>query len=448
MMLQSQATTTDLRPCKNGQFRTLMPILGGALALLILTTIPLSFPLLNYSLLLLKTSLESPASAASAAFRPQIFSSGNLSLLSALPCDLAIGDWIPNSNPKAPLPYTNDSCWAIHDHLNCLKYGRPDGGFLRWRWRPDGCELPSFNPAQFLELMRHKAFAFVGDNIARNHVQSLICLLSKLEYPIDVSPSRGEHFKKWKYMNYNFTVAFLWTTHLVKSKELTTGGVFNLYLDEYDEAWTSHIAGFDYLMISSGQWFLHPMFYYENGQVTGCHDCFLNNVTELGIYHGYRKAFRTAFKAILNSENYKGITYMRTFSPSHFENGLWNQGGNCLRTEPFKSKNTALEGMNLELYMTQMEEFRRAEREGRKKGFKLRLLDTTQAMWLRPDGHPSKYSHWPQGNENLNNDCIHWCLPGPIDIWSDFLLHMLKMEGIRSAQERVQFALQTELNQR
>ncbi|XP_023525891.1 protein trichome birefringence-like 19 [Cucurbita pepo subsp. pepo] len=447
-MLQVQAPT-DLRPGKNGQYRTLMAILGGALALLILITIPLTFPLLNYSLLLLKASLESPTSAASSAFRPQIFASGNLSIFSALPCDLAVGEWIPNSNPNAAPPYTNDTCWAIHEHLNCLKYARPDRGFLQWRWRPDGCELPAFNPAQFLELMRHKAFAFVGDNIARNHVQSLICLLSKVEYPIDVSPSRDEHFKKWKYMSYNFTMAFLWTTHLVKSQESSTKGVFDLYLDEFDEAWTSQIPGFDYVMISSGQWFLHPLYFHENGRVIGCHDCFLDNVTELGIYHGYRKAFRTAFKAILTSESFKGITYLRTFAPAHFENGPWNQGGNCLRTEPFKSKDSALEGMNLELYMTQMEEFRRAEREGRKKGIKFRLLDTTQPMWLRPDGHPSQYGHWPQGNESsLFNDCVHWCLPGPIDIWSDFLLHMVKLEGIRSAQERALLAHQTELNQR
>lgn len=249
-------------------------------------------------------------------------------------------------------------------------------------------------------------------------------------------------------MSYNFTMAFFWTSHLVKSEESTKTGIFNVYLDEFDEAWTSQMAGFDYMMISAGQWFLRPLLFHEHGRVIGCHDCFLNNVTELGIYHGYRRAFRTAFKAILSSESYRGITYMRTFAPPHFENGLWNEGGNCLRTEPFKSKESPLEGQNLELYMTQMEEFRRAEREGRKKGFKFRLLDTTQAMWLRPDGHPSKYGHWPQENVSLYNDCVHWCLPGPIDIWSDFLLHMLKMEGITSAQERAQFAHQTELNQR
>ena len=87
--------------------------------------------------------------------------------------------------------------------------------------------------------------------------------------------------------------------------------------------------------------------------------------------------------------------------------------------------------------MIQLEELEIAKKEGRKKGLEFRLFDTTQAMLLRPDGHPSRYGHWPNENVTLYNDCVHWCLPGPIDTWSDFLLGMLKMEGVRSAEERL-----------
>jgi hypothetical protein len=96
-----------------------------------------------------------------------------------------------------------------------------------------------------------------------------------------------------------------------------------------------------------------------------------------------------------------------------------------------------LEGINFELYMTQLEEFKLAEKEGKKRGLRFRLLDTTQAMLLRPDGHPSRYGHWPHENVTLYNDCVHWCLPGPIDTWNDFLLEMLKMEGVRSYEEKL-----------
>lgn len=93
-------------------------------------------------------------------------------------CDIFSGEWVPN--PEGPY-YTNTTCWAIHEHQNCMKYGRPDTDFMKWRWKPDGCELPIFNPSQFLEIVRGKSMAFVGDSVARNQMQSLICLLSRVK---------------------------------------------------------------------------------------------------------------------------------------------------------------------------------------------------------------------------------------------------------------------------
>ncbi|GKU97507.1 hypothetical protein SLEP1_g10649 [Rubroshorea leprosula] len=347
-------------------------------------------------------------------------------------CDIFSGEWVPN--PDAPY-YTNETCWAIQEHQNCMKYGRPDTGFMKWRWKPDGCELPIFNPVRFLEIVRGKSLAFVGDSVSRNQMQSLICLLSRVEYPLDDSFTLDQNSKQWKYKSYNFTVAHFWTTHLVRTKEVDGPSNFtliNLYLDESDPNWTSHIREFDYIVISSGNWFFRPSVFYENNQITGCLYGVLENVPVLPLYYGYRKAFRTAFRTINEMKNFKGITFLRTFSSPHFENGVWNQGGNCVRTVPFKSNETALEGENLELYKIQVEEFRVAEREGENTGKKFRLLDTTKVMLLRPDGHPSRYGHWPHEKRTLYNDCVHWCLPGPIDTLNDFLLVMLTMEEKRS----------------
>ncbi|XP_031107823.1 protein trichome birefringence-like 19 [Ipomoea triloba] len=359
-------------------------------------------------------------------------------------CDIFTGEWVPN--PNGPY-YTNDTCWAIHEHQNCMKYGRPDDGFMKWRWKPDGCDMPVFNPFQFLDIVRDKSLAFVGDSVGRNHMQSLICLLSRVEYPIDVSTSTDENFKRWKYTTFNFTMATYWSPFLVRTNQASSDGpthtgLFNLYLDEPDEEWTTQIDEFDYVIINAGHWFHRPGVYFENGRRVGCRFCQIEDVTDLPMAYGYQKAFRTAFKAINGLKHYKGITFLRTFAPSHFEGGEWNDGGNCVRRKPFRSSEAVLEGGDMELYLAEMEEFRAAEREGKKKGLRFRLLDTTQAMLMRPDGHPSRYGHWPQENVTLYNDCVHWCLPGPIDSWSDFLLHMLKMEGRRSYQEKLQFLQQ------
>ncbi|KAK4341380.1 hypothetical protein RND71_039881 [Anisodus tanguticus] len=356
-------------------------------------------------------------------------------------CDISIGEWIPN--PDGPY-YTNTTCWAIHEHQNCMKYGRPDTDFLKWRWKPKGCELPIFNPYQFLDMMRNKSLAFVGDSVGRNQMQSLICLLSRAVYPIDDSISPDENFKRWKYVDYNFTLATYWSPFLIRMNETdadgpTKTGLFNLYLDEADDKWATQIEEFDYVIINGGHWFTRCSVYYENNQIVGCRYCQLPNVTDLPSTYGYQRAIRTVLRTINNLENFKGITLVRTFAPSHFEGGEWNKGGNCVRERPFTSNETSLEGLHLELYTIQIEEFKAAEKEGKKKGKRFRLLDTTQAMLLRPDGHPSRYGHWPNENVVLYNDCVHWCLPGPIDSLSDFLLHMLKLEGRRSHEEKLQF---------
>ncbi|KAF6140928.1 hypothetical protein GIB67_042341 [Kingdonia uniflora] len=91
-------------------------------------------------------------------------------------CDIFTGDWIPD--PSGPI-YTNESCHVVEAHQNCMSNGRPDTGYLYWRWNPRDCQLPRFDAERFLNLMRNKSWAFVGDSISRNHVQSLVCILSK-----------------------------------------------------------------------------------------------------------------------------------------------------------------------------------------------------------------------------------------------------------------------------
>ncbi|EYU44284.1 hypothetical protein ABFS82_08G038900 [Erythranthe guttata] len=414
----------ELTAKNNKKIRNTVILIGTALILI--TVIRLNYPLLQ----------QSPSLSSYKEYSSVVHAGRDIKLTNNQEeCDIFTGEWVRNTD--APY-YTNKTCWAIHEHQNCMKYGRPDSDFLKWKWKPDGCELPVMNPYQFLDMARDKTIAFVGDSVGRNQMQSMICLLSRVEYPIDVSPTTDEHFKRWTYVNYNFTLAYFWTPFLVRSDERdsdgpTHTGIFNLYLDEFDESWTSEIDEFDYVILNAGHWFTRTAVYYENRRIVGCRFCQIPNITDLPMTYGYRRVFRTALRAINGRKNFNGVVFLRTFAPSHFENGMWNEGGNCLRRRPYRSNETILEGLNLDFYMIQLEEFRAAQREGKKK---FRLLDTTQAMLLRPDGHPSRYGHWPEEKVTLYNDCVHWCLPGPIDSWADFLAHMLKMEARKTSTER------------
>ena len=91
-------------------------------------------------------------------------------------CNIFRGKWV--YYPNGANSYTNLTCSEIFDQQNCMKFGRPDSEFLKWRWKPTNCELPLFNPVQFLELVRGKSMAFVGDSLGRNQMQSLLCLLA------------------------------------------------------------------------------------------------------------------------------------------------------------------------------------------------------------------------------------------------------------------------------
>lgn len=223
----------------------------------------------------------------------------------------------------------------------------------------------------------------------------------------------------------------LWSPFLVKSsKSYIYNSSFyqpeNLYLDEPDTAWTSRIENFDYVIFSGGQWFFRPFIFYENGSVVGCQKC--NNSIELNFY-GYKKAYQTALKTMTNLKRFKGLAFLVTHSPNHFENGAWNEGGGCNRTQPFiKDQEWEVHPYGLEiLHQIQFEEFSIAKKVAGENGLRLGLIDITDAMLMRPDGHPNKYGHALEKNVSLINDCVHWCMPGPVDTINEIFLYLMRM---------------------
>lgn len=65
------------------------------------------------------------------------------------------------------------------------------------------------------------------------------------------------------------------------------------------------------------------------------------------------------------------------------------------------------------------------------------MIDATSAMLLRPDGHPSVYGQMPRARKTRYYDCVHWCLPGPID-WNEMLPYMLKMDVAKARRDEVE----------
>ncbi|GJN22142.1 hypothetical protein PR202_gb09681 [Eleusine coracana subsp. coracana] len=369
------------------------------------------------------SSLSLPTSPANATTKP------------SWACDITKGEWVPDAEPPY---YTNLTCPFIDDHQNCMKFGKPSFEFLRWRWRPDGCELPRFDAALFLEAMRGKSVAFVGDSLARNHFKSLLCLLSQEAQPVEVGstpeidPTGRAVRRDFRYGNHDFTATLFWSPFLVKANLTNeTLGQWDIHLDAADARWAAHVAEFDYVVLSDTNWFLRRAVFREGGQVVGRNsaagDGDLRNLTEVPANEAVKAAFRTALGAIAATKGFRGKVVVRTVTPAHFENGEWNTGGDCVRTLPFRRDERTLGAVEADFRAAQLDAVRETEAAFQRNGAELLVLDITDAMDLRPDGHPSRYGHPPGGSVEgtFVVDCLHWCLPGPIDLWNELLFQML-----------------------
>ncbi|PSR84832.1 Protein trichome birefringence-like [Actinidia chinensis var. chinensis] len=156
-------------------------------------------------------------------------------------CDLFDGRWVRDDSKPY---YPPVSCPFIDRDFDCHRNGRPDDGFLRWKWQPYGCDIPSLNATDFLERLRGKKLVFVGDSLNRNMWESLVCVLrhivhnKKRVYEI----SGGRNFKKkgfyaFRFEDYNCSVDFVGTPFLVRQSSFKgrNGSFETLRLDVMDQ---------------------------------------------------------------------------------------------------------------------------------------------------------------------------------------------------------------------
>ncbi|KAK8485819.1 hypothetical protein V6N11_012847 [Hibiscus sabdariffa] len=324
-------------------------------------------------------------------------------------CSYNNGRWVHDK--MGPL-YNGSSCGTIKEAQNCISHGRPDIGYLYWRWKPRRCKLPRFEPYTFLALLSNKHIAFVGDSMARNQLESLLCMLATVSEPNLVYTSGEDNrFRTWHFASHNIVVSVYWSPFLVRGVEKSDYGPnYNeLYVDSVDERWTADLDHIDMIVLSIGHWFLHPAVYYQSGSVLG-----------------------------KGGNDGNGIdVFLTTFSPSHFE-GEWDKAGACSRTKPYRRVERRLEGMDAEMRAIEVEEMEAARLNARRFNGRVRLeiLDVTKLSLLRPDGHPGPYMYaFPFANgvhDRVQNDCVHWCLPGPIDTWNQIMLQVIKRWNVDS----------------
>ncbi|GJP72113.1 hypothetical protein CLOP_g2878 [Closterium sp. NIES-67] len=194
-------------------------------------------------------------------------------------CDLSRGEWVPASSP--PL-YSGATCPWLSPQWACRKAkDRPSFAHEGLQWRPADCDLPAFDPVDFLQRMQHRAVAIVGDSLGQQQFQSLLCLLASAALPAGTEDVAGEwgfvnipvssKYKRLRPTGYavrftatNTTVAFSWSSCLCKiayynMSDMLEGGAA-MHVDQPDDFLSKHLGRLDVVLMNSAHhWSRHKL---------------------------------------------------------------------------------------------------------------------------------------------------------------------------------------------
>ncbi|CAI8584229.1 unnamed protein product [Vicia faba] len=355
---------------------------------------------------------------------------------SLMNCDFFHGEWVKDDS--YPL-YKPGSCSIIDEQFNCIRNGRPDKDFQKYKWKPKACTLPRLDGHKLLDLLRGKRLVFVGDSLNRNMWESLICILkNSVKDKKNVYEANGRvHFRgeasySFVFKDYNFSVELFVSPFLVQEWEMpdkngTKKETLRLDLvgrssDQYKDA--------DIIVFNTGHWWTHDKTskgkdYYQEGS---------HVYDEMNVLEAFRRAITTWGRWVDTNVNpSKSLVLFRGYSASHFSGGQWNSGGQCdHETAPIDN----------EKYLTEYPpKMRVLEKVLKYMKTPVSYLNITRMTDFRKDGHPSIYRKQNLSPEERKSplryqDCSHWCLPGVPDAWNEILYAEILMREFRNQNQQ------------
>ncbi|CAD6236097.1 unnamed protein product [Miscanthus lutarioriparius] len=338
-------------------------------------------------------------------------------------CDLSKGRWVFD-NTSYPL-YREEECQFLTSQVTCMKNGRRDDTYQKWRWQPKDCSMPRFDAKLFMERLRGKRFMFVGDSLNRNQWESMVCLVQSA-----VSP--GKKYVSWEGQRvvfhaweFNATVEFYWAPFLVESNS-DDPKIHSIQhriikadtIGAHAENW----RGVDYLVFNTYIWWMNTVdmkVMRPGGKSWAEHD-------EVVRIEAYRKVLTTWASWVNdNIDPARTSVFFMSMSPLHISPQVWGNpdGIRCAKeTMPLLDWHGPLWlGMDWDMFHQAKNVSRRASPR-----VPITFVDITTMSERRKDGHTSVHTirqgkvlgPEEQADPGTYADCIHWCLPGVPDIWN------------------------------
>ena len=248
----------------------------------------------------------------------------------------------------------------------------------KYEWKPDGCELRPWNATLFCELLGNRTLLIVGDSTAYQSAGTLSMMIS--EYVprgycgANVKYGPSDHLVR---MPANLTshgergAGLLKYTHKYRPDIVVmTGGGYHKTFEAYEKMF--ELLSIDVHKIRS-RYKNPPHFVFKT------------------LNPAHARCKPTGLKPFTSMSQFDSLFYPENPHPS------WNW-------HLFRNFDELAKNKSVDL------------------GFS--IIDMAP-LYMRPDAHPGSLASDLMRITNGLGDCFHYCLPGPLNIFSNFLLNML-----------------------